>query len=122
VDTTPDGRRARGLAVLEQLFGGEPPSSEHNAELMRLCTEHLFGEVWSRSALGLRDRELITIAVIAALGRERQLKLHIQGALNAGLSPQEVRETFIHIAYYAGFPAGFSALAVAAEVLPGARA
>lgn len=111
-----DDRRARGLAVLQQLFGGEPASNPVTAELMALSTAHLFGEVWTRPALGLRDRELITIAVIAALGRERQLRIHLTGALNAGLSQEEIIETFMHLAYYAGYPAGFTALTIASEV------
>ncbi len=102
--------------MLERLFGGEPPPSAVNADLMRLSTAHLFGEVWTRPALALRDRELVTLSVIAALGRERQLRLHLRGALNAGLTRAEIVEAFTHLAYYAGFPAGFTALAIANEV------
>jgi 4-carboxymuconolactone decarboxylase len=111
-----DERRERGLAVLQQLFGGEPASNPVTAGLMALSTSHLFGEVWTRPALPLRDRELITITAIAALGRERQLRLHLVGALNAGLSREEIVETFMHLAYYAGYPAGFTALTIASEV------
>ena len=84
--------------------------------MMALSTSHLFGEVWARPGLSLRDRELITVSVIAALGRERQLRLHLRGALNAGLTREELIETFMHLAYYAGYPAGFTALAIAKEV------
>lgn len=111
-----DDRREAGLAVLETLFGGEPAATPVSADLMALSTSHLFGEVWTRPQLGLRDRELITVAVIAALGRERQLRLHLRGALNAGLSRAELTEAFMHLAYYAGFPAGFTALTIASEV------
>lgn len=111
-----DDRREAGLAVLETLFGGEPKATPVSADLMALSTAHLFGEVWTRPQLGLRDRELITVAVIAALGRERQLRLHLRGALNAGLSRTELAESFLHLAYYAGYPAGFTALTIAKEV------
>jgi 4-carboxymuconolactone decarboxylase len=111
-----DDRREAGLAVLETLFGGEPPATPVSAELMALSTSHLFGEVWTRPQLGLRDRELVTVAVIAALGRERQLRLHLRGALNVGLTRAELAETFLHLAYYAGYPAGFTALTIASEV------
>lgn len=111
-----DDRREAGLAVLETLFGGEPKATPVSADLMALSTSHLFGEVWTRPQLGLRDRELITVAVIAALGRERQLRLHLRGALNAGLSRAELSETFLHLAYYAGYPTGFTALTIAKEV------
>ena len=111
-----DNRRTAGLEILEQLFGGEPAANEVNAEMMALSTAHLFGEVWARPGLSLRDRELITISVIAALGRERQLRLHLRGALNVGLSRAELIEALMHLAYYAGYPAGFTALAIAKEV------
>ena len=102
--------------MLKTLFGGEPLATPVSADLMALSTSHLFGEVWTRPQLGLRDRELVTVAVIAALGRERQLRLHLRGALNAGLSRAELTEAFLHLAYYAGFPAGFTALTIAGEV------
>ena len=108
-------RRDDGLAVLETLFGGEPAATEASEGLMALSTSHLFGEVWTRPGLSLRDRELITLTALATLGRERQLRLHLRGALNAGLSRAELAETFTHLAYYAGYPAGFTALAVAQE-------
>ena len=108
-------RRRAGLEILNRLFGGEPAASEVSHEMMRLSTAHLFGEVWTRPGLSLRDRELITVSVIAALGRERQLRLHLRGALNAGLGRDELIEAFMHLAYYAGYPAGFTALAIAKE-------
>jgi len=115
-DPANDTRRARGLAVLDRLFGGEPEANPINADLMALSTAHLFGDVWTRPGLGLRDRELVTLSVIAALGFERQLRLHLRGALAAGLSRDEIIETFIHLAHYAGYPAAFTALAVTREV------
>jgi 4-carboxymuconolactone decarboxylase len=111
-----ENRRESGLAILERLFGGEPTANEVSAEMMALSTAHLFGEVWPRPGLSLRDRELVTVSVIAALGRERQLRLHLRGALNAGLGRGELIEVFMHLAYYAGYPAGFTALAIAKEV------
>jgi 4-carboxymuconolactone decarboxylase len=108
-------RREAGLSVLRQLFGGEPTPTDVSTAMMQLSTEHLFGEVWTRPGLGIRDRELVTVSVIAALGRERQLRLHIKGALNAGLSRTELIEAFMHIGYYAGYPAAFTALTVAKE-------
>ena len=108
-------RRTAGLEILNRLFGGEPAASEVSREMMRLSTAHLFGEVWTRPGLSLRDRELVTVSVIAALGRERQLRLHLRGALNAGLGRDELIEAFMHLAYYAGYPAGFTALAIAKE-------
>jgi 4-carboxymuconolactone decarboxylase len=111
-----DDRKTRGLAILQQLFGGEPQPTATSRAMMELSTSHLFGEIWARPQLGLRDRELITITAIATLGRERQLRLHLKGALNAGLTREDIIEAFMHLAYYAGYPAAFTALAIADEV------
>lgn len=115
-EATDDPRHVRGLAILQTLFGGEPASNPVNAELMAISTAHLFGDIWSRPALSLRDREVVTLSVIAALGFERQLRLHLRGALAAGLRREEIVEVFIHLAHYSGYPSGFTALAVAREV------
>jgi len=98
------------------LFGGEPATNPVNHDLIQLSTANLFGEVWTRPTLGLRDRELVTVSVIAVLGFERQLRLHLRGALAAGLTRDELIETFIHLAHYSGYPSAFTALAVAKEV------
>ena len=111
-DDTPHGRpRDPGAAVRRRAGGDEVSARDDGIE-----HAHLFGEVWARPGLSLRDRELITVSVIAALGRERQLRLHLRGALNAGLTREELIEDFMHLAYYAGYPAGFTALAIAKEV------
>lgn len=115
-DPADDPRRARGLVVLHTLFGGESGSNPVNADLMAISTAHLFGDIWTRPALSLRDRELVTLSTIAALGFERQLRLHLRGALAAGLDRGEIGEVFIHLAHYAGYPSAFTALAVAHEV------
>ncbi len=115
-DDGQDVRRARGLAILETLFGGEPPTTPVNRDLMAISTQHLFGDIWSRPGLSLRDRELVTVSVIAALGFERQLRLHLRGAIAAGITRAELIEVFVHLAHYSGYPSGFTALAVAHEV------
>ena len=109
-------RLTRGRDILRQLFVAEPKGGGAAQEMLEISAAHLFGEIWARPGLSLRDRELITITAIATLGRERQLRLHLKGALNAGLSRDEIIESFIHLAYYAGYPACFTALAVAQEV------
>lgn len=68
--------------------------------------EFAFGDIYSRPGLSLRDRELITVAILAAMGaREPQLDVHLHGALNVGITTDELRELMIHVAPYAGFPA-----------------
>ncbi len=77
--------RQRGQAVLKQLFGEERDMSNATAwDAMSL--DHLFGTIWSRPQLAIRDRSLIVVAALTALGKEPQLKRHLQGALNQGIS------------------------------------
>jgi len=86
-------------------------------ELFRFIVEFVFGEVLSRPALDLKTRELVTVAVLTALGNARQqLRLHIHGALNVGWSREEVHEIIMQQAVYAGFPAALNGATLAREV------
>jgi len=85
-------------------------------EMLRYVVEFAYGEVLARPALDLRSRQLCTIAMLAALGRERQLRAHIRNGLRVGLSKEEIIEALIQVAIYAGFPAAMSALAEARAV------
>ncbi len=76
-----------------------------------------FGDLWGRPALGLRDRAMIAVAVTATLRAHPQLAWHARGALGAGLSPDELRETVITVAGLAGFPAAWSAMEIVEDVL-----
>jgi alkylhydroperoxidase/carboxymuconolactone decarboxylase family protein YurZ len=73
--------------------------------------------IWSRPGLPLRDRSLVTVAQLAALGRSEELRAHLAGALNVGLTREELIEVVMHTAIYAGVPAANEALRVAADVL-----
>lgn len=115
----PSNPRVRGEAILRQMFGGIPEVPETSQAMMDMTVEHLFGDVWSRPGLELRDRSLITVAVLAALGREPQLELHLRGALNIGLGVSELREAFMHLAHYSGWPTGLRALAILDRVAAG---
>ena len=64
----------------------------------------VFGDIYGREALSLREREIATIAMLTVLGREKQLKVHIHAGLNVGLTPREIEEVLIHTVPYAGFP------------------
>lgn len=110
-------RKAKGDEVAQKLFGGLPPSSGMSSEFMTLTNDYLFGEIWSRPGLPLKERSRITCAVLAAFAREPQLKGHIKGALNLGLKPDELKEVFIHVAHYAGWSTGVVALKALDEVL-----
>jgi 4-carboxymuconolactone decarboxylase len=79
--------------------------------------EFPFGDIYSRPGLGLREREIATIAALAAMGNAApQLKVHIEAGLNVGLTPDEITEILIQMAVYAGFPAALNGLFAAKEV------
>ena len=108
-------RRQRGLEVRRKLWGdGDAPNLDD--PLIEVTIDHLFGDVWTRPGLALRDRSLITCATLVALGKEAQLKVHLKGLLNQGVSHQEVEEMMIHLAHYAGWPCAVNGIRVAREV------
>jgi 4-carboxymuconolactone decarboxylase len=84
-------------------------------KLAELSQQVLFGDIWQRSQLAPRDRSLITLAALAALGRTAQLPWHIDFARQNGVTDDEIAEAFTHLAFYAGWPAAVSALTCLAE-------
>ena len=111
-------RKAKGREVMERIFG--PRSGESRAShkaFSELTADYLFGEIWSRPGLELPERSLITVAMLAAAGKEPQLKFHLKGALNLGHSPDKLREVMIHVAHYTGWPNGVNGLRVLGEVV-----
>jgi 4-carboxymuconolactone decarboxylase len=91
--------------------------TDFDADFQRFVTEVPWGTLWSRPDLDRRTRSLVTIAILAALGRSEELALHLKASQNAGATPQEVAETLLHVAVYAGVPAGNAAFAAAKRVL-----
>ena len=99
-----------GDRVLESLDGIAP-------DFARYLIEFPFGDIYSRPGLDLKSREIAVVAALTALGNATpQLKVHIQGALNVGVTRPEVVETIMQMAVYAGFPAALNGLAAAKEV------
>ncbi len=80
-------------------------------------TSFCWGNVWGREGLARRDRSMINLAMLAALGKTDELKLHVRGALNNGLSVEEIKEVLLQVSVYAGIPAGLSAFKAAHQVL-----
>lgn len=117
-----DARYRRGLEQLKAIDGpgGEEVVAKVGAlspDFARYLVEFPFGDVYSRPGLGLREREIATIAALAAMGTARpQLKVHVRAGLNVGLSREEILEIIIQMAVYAGFPAALNALFAAGEV------
>jgi 4-carboxymuconolactone decarboxylase len=95
----------KGAAKFEEVIGFAPP--EKGPDFLRITVENLFGDVWSREGLSIRDRRLITLTVLTLLGKESSIELHLRQALTKGeLTKKEVEELMIHLAHYAGWPVG----------------
>lgn len=105
-------KRAAGEQLMRKLLGSLPPQGTFPADFMDLTIEHLFGTLWQRDGLELTERSMLTIAVLAALGREAELAVHVRGALNLDIPRTKLEEIMIHVAHYAGWPAGVSGLRV----------
>lgn len=102
-------RGRRRLAEIDGAAGEEVVDTL--GDLGRYIVEFVFGDVYSRPGLSLRDRELASVAMLAALGaREPQLDVHLRAAVNVGITHDELREVIIHTAPYAGFPAAINAM------------
>jgi alkylhydroperoxidase/carboxymuconolactone decarboxylase family protein YurZ/quinol monooxygenase YgiN len=109
-----ESARERGQRAYYKLFGHKR-SMRGAGRLAALTIDHLFADVWSRSELSTRDRSMITVALLAAQGRDNELRTHLKGARRQGISEVEIEEIMIHVAHYAGWAAGHHGLAVAKE-------
>ena len=112
----------RGMEVTKKLWGEraggqELPAQKLAPEFFMLVAQFCFGMFWSRPNLALRDRSLCTVAQLAALGRTEELKAHLAGALNLGITREELIEVLMQTACYAGVPLAVGALNAAADVL-----
>jgi 4-carboxymuconolactone decarboxylase len=101
----------RGRQLRQEIFGAEGLKSLDTADdfqmpLQDLVTRLCFGEVWSRPALSLKVRSMLTIAILAGQSRPDQLKHHVKGAIRNGVSKEEIREILLHATLYVGLPAG----------------
>lgn len=104
-------RHRRGLAVLDTMGAGEHPKLKAmDEEFWRITVGQLFGEVFTRGGLSLRDRELITMAALIALFRIDALDLHLRAARSVGISDEEIRELILHVTFYAGWATGAYAM------------
>jgi 4-carboxymuconolactone decarboxylase len=112
----------RGMAVRRAVLGdahvdrAEANKTEFDADFQRYITEMAWGSMWARDGLECKTRHLITIALMAALGKEHELAMHIRATKNTGVTKDEVKEVLLQVAVYAGVPAANSAFAVAKRV------
>jgi 4-carboxymuconolactone decarboxylase len=112
-----------GLATRSQVMG-EPfveraftNASDYSLPMQEFITRNAWGNVWQRPGLDLKTRSLITVAMLAALGKQTELKGHVRGALNNGVTPEELREVMLHATVYCGFPAAIDAFRSVVEVV-----
>ena len=92
-------------------------TTDFDRDWQRILTEYCWGEVWGGTALSDRQRSLQNLCLLAALNRQTEFELHLKGALRNGCTHDEIRETLIQIAIYAGVPAGVEAFRIARRVL-----
>lgn len=116
-------RRRRAVAVREAVLGADhvrrarARETPFNREMQDLITRYAWGEVWLRPGLPRDTRRLVTLAMLAALGRLEELKLHVRGAVRGGLPRDQVKEVLLHAAVYCGVPAAHAAFHAAEEAL-----
>jgi len=112
----------RGLEIRKAVLGAEyvensfKNSDDFNRPMQELATEYCWGYVWGREGLTPKTRSMINLAMISALNRPHELKMHIAGALRNGLTREEIREVFLQVAIYCGVPAGVDSFRIAREV------
>jgi 4-carboxymuconolactone decarboxylase len=120
---TEDPLYERGMKVRREVLGDEhvdraiASTTPLTQPFQGAITRFAWGDVWSRDGLDRRTRSAMTLALLAALGRDHELEMHIRAARRNGLTSEEIGEVFLHTAVYAGLPAGNAALAIARRVL-----
>lgn len=113
-----DDRYARGMATRRAVLGdahvdrAEAAATGLDADFQRFVTEGAWGSVWARPGITPRERSMITLALLAALGASEELALHVRATRNTGAAPQDVLETMLHVAVYAGVPRANHALGI----------
>lgn len=112
-----------GMRVRREVLGDEhvdraqARQTPFDAPFQHFITEMAWGSLWARPDLDRRTRSMITIAILAALGRSEELALHLRACQNTGVTPAEIAEVLLHVAVYAGVPAANSAFALAREIV-----
>jgi len=118
-----DSRRDIGMRVRREVLGdahvdrAEASATPFDAPFQQFITETAWGTLWADDTLERRTRSLVTIAILAALGRHEELALHLRASVNTGATPPEIRAALMHVAVYAGVPAANSAFALAKNII-----
>lgn len=117
-------RAAAGMRTRREVLGDEhvdravASTTDFTADFQDFITRYAWGELWNRPGLSRPERSMITIAVLAALGRDEELALHVSAGLRNGLTMADLREVLLQVAVYAGVPAANRAFSIAAQTMP----
>lgn len=117
----PNEKFQKGLQIRKKVLGEKyvnqsiEQADAFNLPLQQLVTEYCWGTVWADETLSLQQRSLINLAMISALNRPHELKLHVKGALRNGLSREQIREVLLQVAIYCGVPAAVDSFRVAKQ-------
>lgn len=117
-----DEKFERGMQIRRSVLGdahverAEANKTPFDADFQRFITEFAWGTVWAGETLDIPTRHLITIAILAALGKEHELAMHIRATANTGVTAAQLKEVLHHVAIYAGVPAANTALGIAKSI------
>lgn len=113
----------RGMATRRSVLGNahvdnaSAKMTAFDADFQQFITEGAWGSVWSRPGLTKRERSMITLALLAALGHDEEVAMHVRATANTGTTPDDIKEALLHVAVYAGVPAANRAFKIAREEL-----
>jgi 4-carboxymuconolactone decarboxylase len=116
-------RAAAGMQTRREVLGDDhvdravAGTTEFTADFQDFITRYAWGEIWNRPILSRPERSMITIAILAALGRDEEVALHVRAGIRNGLTQADIREVLLQVAIYAGVPAANRAFTVAADVM-----
>lgn len=116
------GLYERGLKVRREVLGADyvdksvASADDFQRHFQEYVTKHCWGAVWTRPGLPRKTRSMLNIAMLAALGRSNELKLHLKGAVNNGVTKEEMAEIFLQVGVYCGAPAALESFKMAKEV------
>jgi 4-carboxymuconolactone decarboxylase len=116
-------RTAAGMRTRREVLGDEhvdravASTTDFTAAFQDYITRYVWGELWNRPGLSRPERSMITLAVLAALGRDEEFGLHVRAGIRNGLTPADIREVLLQVAAYAGVPTANRAFAIAAQTM-----
>ena len=123
--STDQERMDDGLRIRKEILDADrvdqtmASATDFNREWQEYVNRACWGETWARTAIDRKTRSLLTVAMLATMGRSQELRTHLNAALGNGATPEELQDTLFHVSVYAGVPAAFDAFRIANEVING---